>query len=149
MNGAAAGAPVMCPALIRKGRGRKKPGWAWCGKTIRSTADGERHGRRGRRADGRIDIKLGGPRSPWELNNKCTKLRSAVDRIATQHAGAPLAVAALTRLLSVSGTSIEWGYLNSGVHDSQRDHEYDRATVRTIVESITALDEALAALQNR
>ena len=103
----------------------------------------------GRRADGRIDIKLGGPRSPWELNNKCTKLRSAVDRIATQHAGAPLAVAALTRLLSVSGTSIEWGYLNSGVHDSQRDHEYDRATVRTIVESITALDEALAALQNR
>lgn len=103
----------------------------------------------GRRADGRIDIKLGGPRSPWELNNKCSKLRSAVDRIAAQHAGAPQAVAALAAMLNVSGASIEWGYLNSGVHDAQRDHEFDRATVRTIVESITALDGALEVLQNR
>ena len=103
----------------------------------------------GRRADGRIDIKLGGPRSPWELNNKCSKLRSAVDRIAAQHVGAPQAVAALAALLNVSGNSVEWGYLNSGVHDAQRDHEFDRATVRTVVESVTALEEALEALQNR
>ncbi|MER2021253.1 MAG: AAA family ATPase [Stenotrophomonas sp.] len=103
----------------------------------------------GRRADGRIEIKLGGPRSPWELNNKCSKLRSAVDRIAAQHVGATQAVAALALLLNVSGASIEWGYLNSGVHDAQRDHEFDRATVRTIVESVAALDAALEALQNR
>ena len=103
----------------------------------------------GRRGDGRIDIRLGGPRSPWELNNKCTKLRSAVDRIAVQYAGAPEAVAALTSLLRVSGTSIEWGYLNSGVHDSQRDHEFDRAAVRTVVESVVSLDAALDVLQNR
>lgn len=101
----------------------------------------------GRRGDGRIDIKLGGPRSPWELNNKCTKLRAAVDRIAAQHPGAPDAVAALVRLLSVSGTSIEWGYLNGGVHDSQRDHEFERATVKNIVESIVSLDAALDVLQ--
>ena len=103
----------------------------------------------GRRADGRIDIKLGGPRSPWELNNKCSKLRSAVDRISAQHAGAPQAVAALATLLNVSGASIEWSYLNSGVHDAQRDHEFDRATVRVIVESIAALDAALDSLQRR
>lgn len=41
------------------------------------------------------------------------------------------------------------GYLNSGVHDAQRDHEFDRAPVRTTVESVTALDAALEALQNR
>ncbi|AZU17724.1 MULTISPECIES: AAA family ATPase [Gammaproteobacteria] len=103
----------------------------------------------GRRGDGRIDIKLGGPRSLWELNNKCTKLRSAVDRIAAQYAGAPDAVAALVRLLNVNGASIEWGYLNSGVHDAQRDHEFDRATVRTVVESVSALDAALDVMQNR
>jgi len=51
-------------------------------------------------------------------------------------------------LLNVSGTSIEWGYLNSGVHDSQRDHEFDRATVRVVVESIAALDDALDVLQS-
>lgn len=103
----------------------------------------------GRRGDGRIDIKLSGPRSPWELNNKCSKLKSAVNRIAGQHPGAPAAVAALERLLGVNGSSIEWGYLNSGVHDSQRDHEFDRSTVRTIVESIVSLDAALSAMRNQ
>ncbi|WP_421336870.1 AAA family ATPase [Aeromonas veronii] len=103
----------------------------------------------GRRGDGRIDIKLSGPRSPWELNNKCSKLRSAVERIAAQHVGAPEAVAALVRLLNINGTSIEWGYLNGGVHDSQRDHEFDRSTVRTIIESIVSLDTALDRMQNR
>jgi len=76
-------------------------------------------------------------------------LRSAVDRIAAQHPGAPQAVAALVALLNVSGTSIEWGYLNSGVHDSQRDHEFDRTTVRVVVESVAALDAALDVLQRR
>lgn len=103
----------------------------------------------GRRADGRIELKLAGPRSPWELNNKCAKLRSAVERIAAQQAGAPDVVGALTRLLGVGAGTIEWGYLNSGVHDSQRDHEFDRATVRVIVESVTALDEALERLRTR
>lgn len=103
----------------------------------------------GRRGDGRIDIKLGGPRSPWELNNKCTKLRAAVDRIAAQHGGAQDAVTALVRLLNVNGASIEWGYLNSGVHDAQRDHEFDRATVRIVVEAVVALDAALDVMQNR
>lgn len=103
----------------------------------------------GRRGDGRLELKLGGPRSPWELNNKCTKLRSAVLRIADQHAGARAVVEALTGLLGVAGGSIEWGYLNSGVHDSQRDHEFDRATVRTIIESVTMLDNSLEALLSR
>lgn len=103
----------------------------------------------GAEGDGRIEIKLSGPRSPWELNNKCSKLRSAVSRIAAQHEGAEQVVEALVALLHISGTSIEWGYLNSGVHDSQRDHEFDRATVRTIVESVTKLDAALDVLQKR
>lgn len=103
----------------------------------------------GRRGDGRIEIKLSGPRSPWELNNKCSKLKSAVNRLAGQHPEVPAAVAALERLLGVGGSSIEWGYLNSGVHDSQRDHEFDRATVRIIVESIVSLDTSINAMRNR
>lgn len=105
--------------------------------------------RRGCCADGRIELKLGGPRSPWELNNKCGKLRSAVGRIAGQYVGATDVVTALDHLLGVGAGNIEWGYLNSGVHDSQRDHEFDRATVRTIVESVAALDAAQEALINR
>lgn len=103
----------------------------------------------GRRGVGRIEIKLDGPRSPWELNNKCTKLRSAINRNVGLHQALPDAVATLDRLLGLNGTSIEWGCLNSGVHDAQRDHEFDRAAVRTVVESVIALDVALDALQNR
>ena len=50
-------------------------------------------------------------------------------------------------LLGINGSSIEWGYLNSGTHDAQRDNEFDRATVRRIVEATTALDAGLAQLQ--
>ncbi|SEM10479.1 ATP-binding protein [Halomonas caseinilytica] len=97
----------------------------------------------GRRTDGRLELKLGGPRSLWELNNKCTKIRSAMRKIADQHEGGREAVEALDSLLNVGNDSIEWGYLNSGVHDSQRDHEFDRATVSTVIEAVVSLDNAL------
>lgn len=101
----------------------------------------------GKRGDGRIELKLSGPRSPWELNNKCIKLRSAVNRITAQHTALPVIAEALGSLIGLSGNSIEWGCLNSGVHDSQRDHEFDRAAVRTIVESIVSLDAAIVAVR--
>jgi hypothetical protein len=56
-------------------------------------------------------------------------------------------LAALDSLLGVNGGSIEWGYLNSGTHDAQRDNEFDRATVRVIVEAATTLDAGLVLLQ--
>ncbi|WP_261377972.1 hypothetical protein [Vreelandella titanicae] len=102
-----------------------------------------------RRGYGRIELGLSGPRSPWELNNKCIKLRKAVNGIAEQHTALLAVVAALDSLLNIGGRSIEWSYLNGAVHDSQRDHEFERATVRTIVEAIEAIDAALGALRNR
>lgn len=53
-------------------------------------------------------------------------------------------VSVLDALLGCDG-SIEWGYLNSGTHDSQRDGELDHSTVRTIV----GLDQELAVLSRR
>ena len=102
----------------------------------------------GNRVDGRLELKLSGPGAPWELNNKCLKLRTAIGRITERFPEAAPAVAALTTLTGVSGTSIEWGYLNSGTHDSERDHEFDGATVRTIVGAIGALDLAMTGLRN-
>lgn len=102
----------------------------------------------GNRVDGRLELKLSGPGSPWELNNKCLKLRSAVGRITERFPEATPAVQALTTLTGLAGTSIEWGYLNSGTHDSEREHEFDVATVRTIVEAVSALDAAVTGLRN-
>jgi recombinational DNA repair ATPase RecF len=102
----------------------------------------------GNRVDGRLELKLAGPGSPWELNNKCVKLRAAVGRVRQQFPAADPAVQALTVLTGVAGNSIEWGYLNSGTHDSERDHEFDQATVRTIVEAVVALDATVTDLRN-
>lgn len=103
----------------------------------------------GRQGDGRLELKLGGPRANWELNNKCSKLRSALGRIPNPHAAMPAILAALDDLLGINGGSIEWGCLNSGTHDAQRDNEFDRATVRRIVEAATAIDAGLTQLQQR
>lgn len=101
----------------------------------------------GRRGDGRLELKISGPRSPIELNNKCLKLRSSLQRI--QPMSQPLAecVEALNVLLNVSGASIEWSYLNAGTHDSQRDGEFDTATVNAIVGAIVSLDSGLERLR--
>lgn len=101
----------------------------------------------GRRGDGRLELKLGGPRAQWELNNKCLKLRQALARVQNPPPAIATVLAALDDLLGVNGASIEWGYLNSGTHDSQRDNEFDRAVVRQIVNAATVLDSGLSQLQ--
>lgn len=103
----------------------------------------------GRRGDGRLELKLEGPRAKWELNNKCMKLRGALARIPNPHPAMGAILSALDDLLLINGGSIEWGYLNSGTHDAQRDNEFDRATVRTIVNAAAALDTGLSQLQGR
>ncbi|MCM3608811.1 AAA family ATPase [Cupriavidus pauculus] len=114
----------------------------------------------GRRGDGRLALKISGPRANWELNNKCSELRSALRRWVNAPLAAPLpqnvdgvrpallaALAALDALLGVNGQSIEWQYLNGGTHDAERPHEFERATVRQIVHAVVALDAAISQLQ--
>lgn len=101
----------------------------------------------GRRGNGRLEIRLDGPRAKWELNNKCMKLRGAFARFPDQTPAIVAVLAALDELMGINGGAIEWGYLNGGSHDAQRDHEFDRATVRRIVGAVTALDASLIQLQ--
>jgi hypothetical protein len=93
-------------------------------------------------------LKLAGPGTPWDLNNKCVKLRAAVGRITQQFPALEPAVQALTNLTDVAGNSIEWGYLNCGTHDAERGHEFAGVTARTIVEAVSALDTAISDLRN-
>ncbi|AWY39034.1 ATPase [Pseudomonas putida] len=102
----------------------------------------------GKRYDGKLELKLSGPRANWELNNKCIKLRAALGRIPDHAPGLQSILSGLDALLQRSGTSIEWHYLNGGTHDSQRDHEFDRAAVRAIVDAASAMDNGLEALRN-
>ena len=97
--------------------------------------------------ESRIELKLSGPRAPWELNNKCVKLHASINRATVQYPDAARAANALRTITGIGGASIEWSYLNSGVHDSERDHDFDGATVRTIVGAVVELDAALAVLK--
>ena len=42
---------------------------------------------------------------------------------------------------------IEWSYLNKGVHEEDRDEEFDAAVVRRMLETVIKLDEAIDAPQ--
>lgn len=101
-----------------------------------------------RREFGPIELKLGRPRAPYELNDKCSKLRAKL-RGREDPPALKGAFEALDKLLGVNAGSIEWCYLNSGVHDAEINHEFDRSTVRTIVEALAQLDHSLAELQQR
>ena len=96
-------------------------------------------------ADGELDLKLNRPGAPVELHNKCGKLLSALKRqqLALTYPAAGEMVIGLNGLLGIGGLSIEWTYLNKGTHDETRDHEFDIATVTTIVGCLSLLDTAL------
>lgn len=99
----------------------------------------------GSAGDGALELRMHKPGAPLELYNKCGKLGSALkkQKLAETYTAAEEMITALSRLLGISGQSIEWYYLNAGTHDSTRDHEFDIATVRTIVDCLTSLDTAL------
>jgi ABC-type multidrug transport system ATPase subunit len=99
----------------------------------------------GKMGDGELDLKLNRPGAPVELYNKCGKLLSALKKqqLAVTYPAAEGMMAGLNGLLGVGGQSIEWTYLNKGTHDETRDHEFDIATVKTIVGCLTTLDTAL------
>ena len=102
----------------------------------------------GRRHGGVLELKLGGPRAKFELNNKCVKLRSGLARLQHAPQGVDEILAGLDALIRINGASIEWGCLNSGTHDAQQDHEFDRAAVSAIVAAAMSMDRGLEALRN-
>lgn len=99
----------------------------------------------GKFGDGELDLKLNRPGAPVELYNKCGKLLSALKKqqLGITYPAAEGMMTGLSGLLGVGGQSIEWMSLNKGTHDETRDHEFDIATVRTIVGCLTTLDTAL------
>ncbi|QMV73287.1 AAA family ATPase [Comamonas piscis] len=99
----------------------------------------------GKAGDGSIDLKMNRPGAPIELYNKCTKLVAALKKqqLAATHTAAEEMIIGLSGLLGISGQSIEWYYLNAGTHDSTRAHDFDIATVRTIVACLSTLDTSL------
>lgn len=82
------------------------------------------------------------PGAKPELRNLCEQLNGFLAKPQFLHARKEALLAALGHLLGIDGSSPEWTYLNSGTHEDER-YEFDRVTVRGIVEAIAEIDLAL------
>jgi len=104
----------------------------------------------GRRGNGVLELKLPSPRARWELNNKCSIIRSALNRHPENESEEIASIiGALDSLLGLGQGSIAWNYLNGGTHDSEREGEFDREVVSEAVNSVVQMDTALDNLRNR
>lgn len=96
-----------------------------------------------RHGDGNLSIKMRASNSPIELRNLTDQLKVKISKADFGHQQKDTVLNPLTTLLGVSGDSREWRYLNKGTHDEQDRAEFDRATVVTIVTSLTDIDDAI------
>lgn len=96
-----------------------------------------------RHGDGNLSIKLRGPIAPIELRNLTEQLKRQLSRPELNHENKEEVLREVTKLLGENGNSREWRYLNKGTHEEDNRAEFDRNAVRTIVESLTALDSIL------
>ncbi|MCF5110533.1 AAA family ATPase [Pseudomonas gessardii] len=89
-----------------------------------------------------IKLTYRAPGAKPELRNLCEQLKSILAKPQLVHARKEQLLAALTQLLGINGASPEWAYLNSGTHEDDR-YEFDRGTVRGIVDALAEIDMAL------
>ncbi|EJM74051.1 AAA family ATPase [Pseudomonas sp. GM60] len=89
-----------------------------------------------------VKLTYRAPGAKPELRNLCEQLKAILAKPQFVHARKEQMLAALTQLLGINGASPEWAYLNSGTHEDER-FEFDRGTVRGIVDALTQIDMAL------
>jgi len=98
-----------------------------------------------KREKGAVSIVMRRPKMPPELRNLAEQLRKKLNDKTFSHAKKDGLIEGLDLLLGIQGNSKEWGCLNKGTHDEQDRGEFDRITVRTIVEALQQLDAILSA----
>jgi energy-coupling factor transporter ATP-binding protein EcfA2 len=89
-----------------------------------------------------VKLTYRAPGAKPELRNLCEQLKSILAKPQLVHVRKEQLLAALTQLLGINGASPEWAYLNSGTHEDDR-YEFDRGTVRGIVDALAEIDIAL------
>jgi hypothetical protein len=89
-----------------------------------------------------VKLTYRAPGAKPELRNLCEQLKIILAKPQLVHARKEPLLAALTQLLGINGASPEWAYLNSGTHEDDR-YEFDRGTVRGIVDALAEIDIAL------
>lgn len=93
--------------------------------------------------DGNLSLKFRESKGKPELRNLVEQLINKVNKTEFVHKHKVLIFSALSSLSGIDGNSREWRYLNKGTHEEEDRSEFDRSTVKTIVESLESLDAVL------
>jgi len=96
-----------------------------------------------RHGDGNLSLKFREPKGKPELRNLVEQLIIKVNKTEFIHKHKDAIFTALSSLCGIDGNSREWRYLNKGTHEEEDRSEFDRSTVKTIVESLESLDAVL------
>ena len=94
--------------------------------------------------DGNLSIKLRAPNSPIELRNLTEQLGKKLSDKDFNHKDKDAILNPITTLLGIDGESREWRYLNKGTHEEADRAEFDRSTVKSIIDSLVDLDSVLS-----
>ena len=96
-----------------------------------------------RYGDGYLSLKFHSPSSPIELRGLTEQLRSKIGKADFADQNKDQVFGPINQLLSRSGDSREWRYLNKGTHEENDRSEFDRQTVGLIISSLEQIDAAL------
>jgi len=93
--------------------------------------------------NGNLSIKLRAANSPIELRNLTEQLKIKLSNQEFIHADKDKILNPITTLLGINGDSREWRYLNKGTHEEADRVEFDRSTVKNIIDCLADLDSVL------
>ncbi len=93
--------------------------------------------------DGNLSIKLRAANAPIELRNLTEQLKSKLLLREFTHTDRDAVLTPINTLLGFGGDSREWRYLNKGTHEEADRAEFDRTTVKSIIDSLADLDSVL------
>lgn len=93
--------------------------------------------------DGNLSLKFRSASSPIELRGLTEQLRSKIGKGDFADQNKARVYDPIDRLLSRSGDSREWRYLNKGTHEENERSEFDRQTVDLIISSLEIIDATL------
>jgi DNA sulfur modification protein DndD len=95
-----------------------------------------------------LTVKLSKPNAKPELFNVVQSLVKEIGKNTFVSSQKTQLIAGLNAILGLNQNGREWEYLNKGTHEEEDRQEFDRGTVRKVVEALENLDRAITACRS-
>ncbi|MDP2815281.1 MAG: hypothetical protein Q8O19_01210, partial [Rectinemataceae bacterium] len=92
-----------------------------------------------KRNHGEVKLTFKNPKTPFEARDLADQLRKRINQPTFMHEHKPLLLEGFNALLGEQ----EWACLNGATHENSEAEEFDRSTVRKVLEGLESLDRVL------